>query len=101
MRRVLSAAVIALFCISGSAAIAQDTVKDEGKKTGEAAADAGKAAGKAGKHAGKTAAKGAKNTGRAIKNAVTGEVSATCNDGKKHSGETAAAACADHGGVKP
>jgi len=24
-----------------------------------------------------------------------------CNDGKKHTGKTNTAACADHGGVKP
>jgi hypothetical protein len=91
---------------------AGEATKEGAKKTGEAAKKAGDATVGEAKKAGEATAEGTKaatkattdtttKAGTSVKNVFTGEVSATCADGKKHSGKTKDEACAKHGGVKP
>jgi len=127
MKQLLTGCVAALFCLSLGVGVArpasQAAVKDGAKKGGEATAEGAKKAGEAtkegakktgeaAKKAGDATVDGAKKAGEAtadttekagtsVKNVFTGEVSATCADGTKHSGKTKAEACAKHGGVKP
>jgi hypothetical protein len=101
MKRLIARTLLVALC-AGVAfpAAAQSGAKEDAKKAGEAAKEAGKEAGKAGKNAGKATAKTAKKGARAVKNAVTGDIVAVCNDGKEHSGDSPADACKDHGGTK-
>jgi hypothetical protein len=102
MRRFISALVIAVFCTSTSAALAQDSgAKEETKKAGRATKEAAKDTGSAAKHAGKAVVKGTKKAGTAVKDTVTGNTyKATCNDGQTDGSNTQAAVCEHHGGVK-
>ena len=102
MKKLLAGWLVVAFClgVGGGTAMAQDTAKDDAKKAGEATKEAGKDTADAAKHVGKATAKTAKTGAKRVKNAVTGDVVVVCNDGKKHSGKTNDAACADHGGVK-
>lgn len=101
MRALATAGLIALLSMGSYAGTvsAQSGAKDETKKAGEAAKDAGKDAGDAAKHAGQATAKTAKKGAKIVKKTVTGKTTATCTDGSKQSGKTAATACAGHGGV--
>ena len=116
MKQLLTGCVAALFCLSLGVGVArpasQAAVKDGAKKAGEATAEGAKKAGEATKEGAKKTGEAAKKAGEAtadttekagtsVKNVFTGEVSATCADGTKHSGKTKAEACAKHGGVKP
>jgi hypothetical protein len=102
MKKLLAGCLVTALCLGAgaNATIAQSGAKDEAKKAGEATKDAGKATGDAAKHAGKATAKGAKTGAKRVKAAVTGDVTVICNDGKKHSGKTNEAACAEHGGIR-
>ena len=102
MKRTLAGCVMALMALSGPMFAQDSGTKDQAKQTGESAKDAGKAAADAGKHAGKTAENASKKTAKTVKKAVTGDAHATCVDGTRQAGtteDTAAAACASHGGV--
>jgi len=105
MKQLLTGCVAALFCLSLGVGVArpasQAAVKDGAKKTGEAAKKAGDATVDGAKKAGEATADTTEKAGTSVKNVFTGEVSATCADGTKHSGKTKAEACAKHGGVKP
>lgn len=101
MKRLIARSLVLVLCMgAGYTASAQDTPKDEAKKAGEQTKEAGKEAGSAAKHAGKATAKATKKATRGVKNAVTGDITTVCTDGKEHSGSTPADACKDHGGVK-
>ena len=75
--------------------------KKAGENAGKATKDAAKATGKATKKAAKKTAKTTKNTAKKVEGAVTPDVSATCNDGTVQVAQTKAAACVNHGGVRP
>ena len=75
--------------------------KKAGKEAGAATKDAAKATAKGTKKVAKKTATGTENVAKKTKAAVTpDETSATCKDGKVHTGKTKTAACASHGGVK-
>jgi len=125
MRQLLSLGLVAALSLGAGVtrSVAQDTVTDTAKKAGEATKEGAKkteevtkegakktaATTKAVTHEAtektKTAAKKTADvttdTTKAVKGTVTGGVTVLCNDGKKHTGKTNTAACADHGGVKP
>jgi len=104
MKRLMSHLLIVLLMVgAGTGATAQSGAKDEAKKAGSAIKEAGKDTGDAAKHAGKATVKATKKGAKAVKKAVTGDSHATCVDGTVHAGDTeaiAAAACAEHGGLK-
>ena len=87
---------------------AKHEAKEAAESTGEAVKDAGKATGKAAKKVGKTTADVAViaketahgNTPTKSGKLRRGSTSATCADGKVHTGKTKTTACADHGGIK-
>src|SRR5262245_31590419 len=102
MRRVLT--VCFMLALSGatgtltSSAQVTDAIKKAGKATAGAAEEVGEATKDVGKATVDTTKKGVTKT----KEAVTGEARATCADGTKQMGKTAAdarAACAHHGGA--
>src|SRR6476646_10443308 len=128
MKKIALACLVALLGLGVGAtrSLAQEAVKDTAKKTGEATKEGTKKAGEATKEGAKkagdatasgtkTAAKATTDTtksatkattdaagqaGTGVKNVFTGDVNVMCNDGKKHSGKTNEAACANYGGVK-
>jgi hypothetical protein len=102
MKKLLAGCLVTALCLGAAphAWAAQTGAKEEAKKAGEATKEAGKDTADAAKHVGKATAKASKKGARAVKNTVTGDVTALCNDGKEHSGKTRASACAEHGGVK-
>jgi hypothetical protein len=104
MKTFMAGCLVVIAMGSGMSQLsAQSTAGGEAKKAGEATKDAGKDAGDAAKHAGKATAKATKKGARSVKKAVTGDAHATCVDGTRQAGKTeaaAAAACADHGGVR-
>ena len=102
MRHFISALVIAAFCATGSAALAQ-TAKDETKKAGQSTKEAGKDTVDAAKHIGKATAKattkGTKKAAGATKDAV--QHTYVCVDGTTDEATLKANACKTHGGVQP
>jgi urocanate hydratase len=102
MKTLFAACIVTALCLGTGPATwaAQSGAKDEAKKAGTATKEAGKDTADAAKHVGKATAKGTKKGATVVKNAVTGDVTAVCKDGKEHSGKTKEAACADHGGLK-
>lgn len=98
MKRLIAGFLMATLCAGAGVASAQNAT-EETKKAGEATKEAGKDTADAAKHAGKATGKATKKGVTNVKNAVTGDVSAKCNDGKRHSGHSKIAACADYGGV--
>jgi len=125
MRYLLSLGLVAALSLGAGVtrSLAQDAVTDTAKKAGGATKEGAKKTGEvtkegakktaevtkegtkttvdATKSAAKKTAEVTTDTTKGVKSAVTGEVTVLCNDGKKHSGKTNTAACADHGGVKP
>lgn len=103
MRNVMTGWILALALCAGAGSVsAQSGTKEETKKAGSAAKEAGKDAGDAAKHAAKATAKATKKGANIVKRTVTGDAHATCIDGTVQAGKTeasAAAGCADHGGV--
>jgi hypothetical protein len=104
MKKVVAGCLVMMLCAgAGAGAAAQSGAKDEAKKAGSAVKEAGKDTGEAAKHAGKATAKATKKTAKTVKKAVTGDAHATCVDGTVQAAkteETAAAACAEHGGAR-
>jgi hypothetical protein len=102
MKRLFAVCLVTTLCFAAGpgAWAAQSGAKEETKKAGEATKEAGKDTAEAAKHIGKATAKTTKKGARAVKNAVTGDVTVLCNDGKKHSGKTPVSACEEHGGVR-
>ena len=105
MKRLVHAACIAVLFAYGVPTLAtrviaaQDSVKDAGKKAGEAGKEAGKAAGNAGKAIGSAA----KDAAKGVKAAVTGDppkgATAHCKDGTYSKSKSKKSACSKHGGV--
>ena len=92
MYRLTSAFVIAMFCVTGSAAYAQETgAKEEAKKAGSATKEAAK-------HAGKATVKGTKKAAKATKDAV--QRTFVCVDGATDEATLKVNACKNHGGVR-
>jgi hypothetical protein len=102
MKNLLAGCLVTAMCFAAgpSAWAAQSGAKEEAKKAGEATKEAGKDTADAAKHVGKATAKATTKGAKAVKNAVTGDITVLCNDGKKHSGKTRESACEEHGGVK-
>ena len=75
--------------------------KEAGKATAEGAEKVGEKTADVTKDTAKKTAKGTKDVGKTVEGAVTpNKVSATCMDGRVHTGTTKAQACAGHGGLK-
>lgn len=93
MRRFISSLIVASFCVTGSAALAQfGAVKDGAKKAGKATVETTKDAGKA-------AGKGTKKVAEGTKDAV--QTTYVCRDGTTDQATLKTNACRDHGGVRP
>ena len=88
MRRFISSLVVAAFCVTGSAAVAQfGAVKEGAKKAGSVTKEGAKAT-----------AKGTKKVAGATKDAV--QTTYACADGTTDQATLKANACGSHGGVK-
>jgi hypothetical protein len=104
MRRLISSLIVASFCVTGSAALAQfGAVKDGAKKAGtatvETTKDAGKATAETTKDAAKATGKGTKKVAEGTKAAV--QTTYVCADGTTDQATLKTNACRDHGGVRP
>ena len=99
MRRLISSLVVAIFCVTGSAAFAQfGAVKDGAKKAGSVTKEAGKTTVDTTKDAAKATGKGTKKVAGKTKDAV--QTTYVCVDGTTDQATLKANACKDRGGVK-
>jgi hypothetical protein len=103
MRRFISSLIVASFCVTGSAALAQfgavtDGAKKAGKATVETTKDVGKATAETTKDAAKATGKGTKKVAEGTKDAV--QTTYVCADGTTDQATLKTNACRAHGGVR-